>query len=138
MPQTFNVGSRSLFVTLTAWLFLALGAALVPVATGAGWIAIALLAAQQAIGDAGHTVHDVHDRTLRQTAVAGPLLARVDAGIRSAGQFATLAGAAAGGGLGAALGTRSVLAIAAVSFALAATVAAATLGRRSVSTAAAQ
>ena len=26
MPQTFNVGSRSLFVTLTAWLFLALGA----------------------------------------------------------------------------------------------------------------
>ena len=27
MPQTFNVGSRSLFVTLTAWVFLALGAA---------------------------------------------------------------------------------------------------------------
>lgn len=26
MPQTFNVGSRSLFVTLTAWVFLALGA----------------------------------------------------------------------------------------------------------------
>jgi len=26
MPQTFNVGSRSLFVTLTAWLFFALGA----------------------------------------------------------------------------------------------------------------
>ena len=111
---------------------LALGAAFVPVATGAGWIAIALLVAQQLIGDAGHTVHDVHDRTLRQTAVAGPLLARVDAGIRSAGQFARLAGAAAGGGLGVAFGTRSVLAIAAVSFALAATVAAVTLGKRSV------
>ncbi len=26
MPQTFNVGSRSLFVTLTGWLFLVLGA----------------------------------------------------------------------------------------------------------------
>ena len=26
MPQTLNVGSRSLFVTLTAWLFLVLGA----------------------------------------------------------------------------------------------------------------
>ena len=26
MPQTFNVGSRSLFVTLTAWVFFALGA----------------------------------------------------------------------------------------------------------------
>jgi hypothetical protein len=25
MPQTFNVGSRSMFVTLTAWLFLLLG-----------------------------------------------------------------------------------------------------------------
>jgi hypothetical protein len=26
MPQTFNVGSRSLFVTITAWLFIALAA----------------------------------------------------------------------------------------------------------------
>jgi hypothetical protein len=26
MPQTFNVGSRSLFVTLTGWVFVALGA----------------------------------------------------------------------------------------------------------------
>lgn len=25
MPQTFNVGSRSLFVTITAWVFIALG-----------------------------------------------------------------------------------------------------------------
>lgn len=107
---------------------LALGTAFVPVATGAGWIAIALLVAQQLIGDAGHTVHDVHDRTLRQTAVAGPLLARVDAGIRSAGQFAMLAGAAAGGVLGVAAGTRSVLVVAAISFAVAAAVAAVTLG----------
>src|SRR4029077_9543529 len=27
MPQTFNVGSRSLFVSVTAWVFIALGAA---------------------------------------------------------------------------------------------------------------
>ena len=26
MPQTFNVGARSLFVTATAWLFILLGA----------------------------------------------------------------------------------------------------------------
>jgi hypothetical protein len=32
--------------------------------------AIALLAAQQIVGDAGHTIYQVHDRTLRQTAVA--------------------------------------------------------------------
>ena len=43
MPQTFNVGSRSLFVTLTAWVFLALGAvaclsALLQNATLASWL----------------------------------------------------------------------------------------------------
>ena len=27
MPQTFNVGSRSLFVSITAWVFIVLGAA---------------------------------------------------------------------------------------------------------------
>jgi carbon starvation protein CstA len=37
------------------------------------------------------------------------LLARADAGIRSAGQFATLAGALIGGVMGTAWGTRSVL-----------------------------
>lgn len=43
MPQTFSVGSRSLFVTLTAWVFLALGAmacvsALLQNATLASWL----------------------------------------------------------------------------------------------------
>jgi len=43
MPQTFNVGSRSMFVTLTAWVFLALGAvasvsALLQNATLASWL----------------------------------------------------------------------------------------------------
>jgi hypothetical protein len=43
MAQTFNVGSRSLFVTLTAWLFFALGAmasvsALLQNATLASWL----------------------------------------------------------------------------------------------------
>lgn len=43
MPQTFNVGSRSLFVTLTAWVFLALGAttsvsALLQSAALASWL----------------------------------------------------------------------------------------------------
>jgi hypothetical protein len=111
---------------------LATGAAFVPAATVAGWGALALLAAQQVLGDGGHTVHDVHDRTLRQTAVAVGLLARVDAAIRSIGQVATLAGAAAGGALGTAIGTRPVLALAAVAFAMAAVLAALTLGRRKV------
>jgi hypothetical protein len=43
MPQTINVGSRSLFVTLTAWLFFTLGAvtsvsALLQNATLASWL----------------------------------------------------------------------------------------------------
>lgn len=43
MPQTFNVGSRSLFVTLTAWVFFALGtmtsiSALLQNATLASWL----------------------------------------------------------------------------------------------------
>jgi hypothetical protein len=43
MPQTFNVGSRSFFVTLIAWLFFALGAlasvsALLQNATLASWL----------------------------------------------------------------------------------------------------
>lgn len=86
-----------------------LGLACAPLAYGAGWAALAALLAQQIIGDAGHAVHSVHDRTLRQTAVPAALLARADAGIRSAGQLATLAGALTGGALGTALGTRSVL-----------------------------
>ncbi len=109
---------------------LAVGAALVPAATAAGWAAVGLLAVQQILGDAGHTVHDVHDRTLRQTAVVAALLARVDAAIRGVGQVATLAGAAIGGVLGTAIGTRPVLALAAVVFAMAAGLAALTLARR--------
>jgi len=90
---------------------------------------VVLLVTQQIVGDAGHTLHDVHDRTLRQTAVPAELLARADAGIRSAGQLATLAGALAGGVLGDALGARSVLWLAVVAGGAAALVAACTLAR---------
>ncbi len=109
---------------------LALAALCVPLAASGGVLAIGLLIVQQVVGDGGQTVHDVHDRTLRQTAVPATLLARVDAGIRSAGQFAMLAGAALGGLIGTATGARSVLWLSAVSFALAALLAAFTLGGR--------
>ena len=74
---------------------------------------MAWLVAHQIVGDAGHVLHDVYDRTLRQTAVPDNLLARVDAGIRSAGQVATLAGALLGGMLGTATDARTVLWLAA-------------------------
>lgn len=108
----------------------ALGATFVPLAQGTHWAAVAWLVAHQIVGDAGHTLHDVQDRTLRQTAVPATLLARADAGIRSAGQFATLAGALAGGVLGTTFGTREVLWLAAATAAAAALVGALRLAER--------
>ncbi len=110
----------------------AVGAACIPMAQGSGWVALAWLVAHQVVGDAGHTLHDVHDRTLRQTAVPPELLARADAGVRTAGQLALLAGAALGGWLGTAWGLRPVLWLAVVCAAAAAWVAATRLAGRDV------
>jgi hypothetical protein len=92
-------------------------------------VAVAWLVTQQIVGDAGHTLHDVHDRTLRQTTVPAAMLARADAGIRSAGQAATLAGALAGGMLGTAFGARGVLWLAVALHAAAAVLAAVSLAK---------
>ena len=108
----------------------ALGAACIPLVAASGLLGGTLLIAHQIIGDGGRAVHDVHDRTLRQTATPAALLARTDAGIRTAGQCATLVGAVAGGAFASALGTRSSLWVSAALIGGAAIVAAATLGRR--------
>ena len=108
----------------------ALGAACIPLVAASGWLGAALLVAHQIIGDGGRTLHDVHDRTLRQTATPAALLARTDAGLRTAGQLATLVGAVAGGALATALGTRTSLGLSAALIASAGFVAAITLGRR--------
>ena len=101
--------------TMTLGLaLLAIGLACAPLATSAGWGALTLLALQQIIGDAGHSLQDVHDRTLRQTLVPADQLARADAGLRSIGQAALLAGALAGGAIGTAYGARTVLWLAVV------------------------
>lgn len=97
----------------------------------------ALLVLQQVVGDAGHTLHEVHDRTLRQTAVGPQWLARADAGIRAVGQAAMLLGLLAGGLLGDALGARIVLWAAVGAGLAAALLAALTLGRRGAAAAAA-
>lgn len=109
----------------------ALGAACVPLAQGAAGLgALAWLAAQQVLGDAGQTVHAVHDRSWRQRAVSPERLARIDAGLRSVGQGATLAGAWLGASLGAHWPTAGLLWLAAGCTALAALAAAAGLGRQ--------
>ena len=63
----------------------------------------------QKLGDAVGQTIIVDNRAGAGGNIAGELLARVDAGIRSAGHFATLAGALLGGLLGNAMGTRFVL-----------------------------
>lgn len=111
-------------------LAFAAGAACIPMAQHAGWVAVGWLVAHQIVGDAGHTLHAVHDRTLRQTAAAPALLARVDAGIRAAGQGATLLGAGLAALLGSFTTARTLLWIAAACALAAAALAAATLGRQ--------
>lgn len=86
-----------------------LGNACVPLAAGGGVAGIVLLVAHQLVGDGGQVVHEVHDRTLRQTLVEPAKRARVDAGLRALGQGATLAGALAGGIIGERLGLLGVL-----------------------------
>lgn len=112
---------------------MAAGAACIPLVPAAGPLGVLLLVLHQVVGDAGHTLHDVHDRSWRQTAVPAPLLARADAGLRLAGQGATLLGALAGGGFATWLGTRTALWLAAALVAAASLLAAATLARTRLS-----
>jgi predicted MFS family arabinose efflux permease len=102
---------------------LALGACCIPLTPGTTLGGAALLIAHQVIGDGGHIVYDVHDRTLRQTAVSPDLLARVDASIRTLGQLATLLGAVGGGALATWVGARLALTLSAALFTSAAAVA---------------
>jgi len=83
-----------------------LGALCIPLAAGVTLAGAALLVAHQVVGDGGATIFQVHDRTLRQTAVAPELLARADGGLRTLGQLATLLGALGGGWLATELGAR--------------------------------
>ena len=110
---------------------LALGGLCIPLAPSAGWLGAALLITHQIVGDGGHTLHMVQDRTLRQTAVSGELLARVDGGLRTLGHLATLAGALGGGLLAGSLGTRFALVLSAALYALAALLAWLYIARRS-------
>jgi len=98
----------------------AIGAACIPLAPAAGVAGAALLIAHQVLGDMGHTLFDVHDRTTRQLAASPDLRARVDAGLRTLAHAATLAGAVGGGALANALGARHALALSAGLYALAA------------------
>ena len=57
----------------------------------------------------GQTLYEVHDRSLRQTAVPAAVLARADGGLRCLAMAGTLAGMLGGGLMGNALGADWVL-----------------------------
>jgi predicted MFS family arabinose efflux permease len=97
---------RAMTVGLAA---MAVGAACIPLASGAGMAALVLLALHQIVGDAGHTLRNVHDATWRQTATPSDRLARVDGSLRSIGHAVTLAGALGGGAAATVWGARSAL-----------------------------
>jgi Na+/melibiose symporter-like transporter len=104
-------------------VLLTLGALCIPLAAGATLAGAALLVAHQVIGDGGATIFQIHNRTLRQTAVAPELLARADGGLRTIGQLATLIGALGGGWLATEFGARFALGLVVAVFAGAALVA---------------
>jgi MFS family permease len=113
-----RLGSRAAIVIGLS--LLAAGTLCIPLAVGATLSAVLLLAAHQLIGDAGHVVAEVHDRTLRQSAAPPDALARVDAGLRTLGQATLLVGALSCGALATAIGARAALFLAAAVFAAAA------------------
>lgn len=104
-------------------LLMTLGNACVPLVGAAGAAGLALLVLHQLVGDGGQVLHDIHDRTLRQTLVAPDRLAQADAGIRFAGQGARLVAALGGGLIGQLLGARSALVLAVLLFGIAAALA---------------
>jgi hypothetical protein len=73
-------------MTLALALF-AIGNFCIPLAPGATLLGGVLLVAHQVIGDGGYVIYDVHDRTLRQTAVRGICWRALDAGIRTLGRL---------------------------------------------------
>jgi MFS family permease len=97
---------RLLVGGLVVW---ALGSACAPLAAAATALGIVLLCLQQIVGDAGAMVYLITDRTLRQTRAPEEFLARVDAGIRTLGYGATLAGALISGTLAEIFGARALL-----------------------------
>jgi Na+/melibiose symporter-like transporter len=104
-------------------LLLTLGAIALVLAPAPTLLGALLLVVHQVVADGGQTLHDVHDRTLRQTAVPAALRARVDAGIRTLEQAAMLVGAVGGGVLATSVGARAALLFSAGLFGAAAVVA---------------
>jgi len=70
---------------------------------------VAAIAAQQIVGDGGHVLYEIHQRSLRQQITPSHLLGRVSGSLRLLNSLAMLAGTALGGWLALELGLRATL-----------------------------
>lgn len=94
---------------IAALALVAAGQGLVPLATGAGALAVALLVGQQVVADVAATVYEVTQVSLRQAITPDRLLGRVTAGTRVLEVGAMLVGSLLGGVLGETVGLRATL-----------------------------
>jgi MFS family permease len=81
----------------------------IPLAQGATAVAVALLVAQQLVGDGGATVFEINQVSLRQSVTPERMLGRVNAAIRLTSLAAMLLGALIGGVMGETVGLRPTL-----------------------------
>jgi MFS family permease len=101
--------------TMVGGLLLAsIGTLFLPLARGAGLVALVLLIAQQLVGDGGATIYEINQASLRQAIAPPALLGRINAATRLAVLGGTLLGTVVGGVLGQAIGIRPTLIVAAV------------------------
>lgn len=96
-------------VLVACFVLAAVGQALVPLATSAGAVGLALLIAQQFVSDPAYTVYDINQVSLRQGTVADALQGRVNATFRVGEVGGQIAGTLAGGYVGDAVGARAAL-----------------------------
>ena len=98
-------------VMVACFVVAAIGQALVPLATAAGPVAVALLVAQQFVSDPAYTVYEINQVSLRQGMVPDALLGRVNATVRVSEVGAQILGALLGGYVGDAYGARAALVV---------------------------
>src|SRR5579863_3677281 len=84
---------------------------LLPIAHGHGYVSVALLVAQQLVGDSAATVSFINAVSLIQAITPRPMLGRVNASLRFLGLASVLAGQLVAGVAGGVIGTRATIAI---------------------------
>jgi predicted MFS family arabinose efflux permease len=110
VTQRFGIGPAMIGGLVLATV----GVLFMPLARGAGIVALLLLLAQQVVGDGGATIYEINQASLRQAIAPTALMGRINAGIRFTALGATLLGTAAGALLAQTIGYRPTLVVGAL------------------------